>query len=217
MPPKKNYLWLLIVIAIIGLLSLGLLLYISSPQVNQKTKRYVAQTLQQLPFIPDRELNQAGQEKIIPVEIVNEHPTMSISESDVSFDFLTERFKDYFASSQLEKLVIHLTDQEQFMVENEIIGGESLPIAGFGGEELNKQAHVYIFANPQNLLKSGKSDDDIARKLEWNLVAGLVLLRYLTDHYQYPQEKMFKETFVEWELINYSKDNQPLLIVDLQP
>ncbi len=69
---NKNWILFLVVLVLFSVLSSGLLLFVSSTQFRVKSKQFIAPILQQIPFLPDPGWSQSGEEKIIPIEIVNE-------------------------------------------------------------------------------------------------------------------------------------------------
>jgi hypothetical protein len=225
MQQNKNWIWIFLGVIVFSVFSLGLLMLVFSGQFRTTSKQFVSQVIQQVPFLPDPRWSQGGEEKIIPVVIKNEHPQMKMSQSEfISFDFITDRFQNYFSKAKIERVVIHLTDEPQFINESIVVNDAQLQIVGFGADEIDNQAHIYLFANSENLLESNLSIDEIVEKIEWNLTGGLVFLRSLVTRSNYSGEKyfmetpenIFEETRVEQKLINLSKNNQPLVVVSIK-
>lgn len=218
----RNTILISLGIVVVSLFCFWLLLFNFSSQFRYNSKQFTGRVLKNTPFLAEPDWPQSGEEKIIPVEIVNKHPQMKIAQSEfVSFDFVTNYFTDYLNRHGIKKIVIHLTDEPQYINQAVSLDASSEYLSGFSADEVGQEAHIYLFASKENLLKNNYSIDEIEKKIEWNLISGFVFLSHLMTNssgervFHKSSTDIYQETQSLKNLIDLDKNNQPLFGLDL--
>ncbi|MEA3349084.1 MAG: hypothetical protein U9Q82_00520, partial [Chloroflexota bacterium] len=189
------------------LVSLAAIFIVYAPGTRDNLKNLVPLGLVQ-------QSSETGQEEQMPVVILNEHPEISVQQSSLtSFDFVTSKFQNYLNQQEIEKLVIHISPESQYINDLEILDDPESKVMGFGADKVLDEAHVYLYMNRDNLLKYSWSQPAIGEKLEVNLISGLILLRREYDHIS-PTE-IAKEAYAKYRLIDVEKDHRSLFVVEL--